>query len=355
MSEHRPLDDHDDAPPSDAEESRGDGETGSVTIYDVARLAGVNPSTVSRALNKPGRVSPATEKRIRAAATTLNYHVNPMARALPTGRTAIVGLLVSDFTNPVFFDVVRGAESAATARGYTLVLAESEESDTKEQEHANRLMRMVDGLILATPRMPDDIIRSLAAQKPVTVVNRRVDGVQSVVPDLGSGIAEAVRHLRSLGHRRIAYLAGPELSWMAGQRGELLARRCEWAQLECVRLGPVAPTIEGGRRSAHSIRDSGVTAVVAYNDLVAIGLMQELAEAGINVPAEISVLGFDDIFGANLTSPGLTTIKSPLREEGEFSLTSLLSLIDNGPTIERPVFEIETQLVVRASTGPAAE
>lgn len=325
----------------------------SATIYDVARLAGVNPSTVSRALNRPGRVSAATERRIRAAAETLHYQVNPMARALPTGRTSIIGLVVSDITNPVFFDVVRGAETAATRAGYTLVLTESEESDQREYERAERMLRMVDGLLLATPRMPDEHIRALAGQKHVAVVNRQVEDVLSVVPDAQHGIAEAVRHLRGLGHSRIAYLPGPALSWMARRRGELLAQRCEWAHIDLIALDPVAPTVAGGRSAARAARDSGATAVVAYNDLIAIGLMQELVETGIRIPADLSVIGFDDIFGADFTSPSLTTVKSPLREAGDHALSALLARVagDAAPYVG---FDLETTLVVRGSTGPAA-
>ncbi|HWS50644.1 MAG TPA: LacI family DNA-binding transcriptional regulator [Microbacterium sp.] len=325
----------------------------SVTIYDVAKLAGVNPSTVSRALNRPGRVNAVTERRIRAAAESLNYHVNPMARALPTGRTSIIGLVVSDITNPVFFDVIRGAEAAAARAGYTLVLTESEESDQREYESAQRMLRMVDGLLLATPRMSDDQIRALARQKAVAVVNRLVDDVLSVVPDVQHGIAEAVRHLQGLGHRRVAYVPGPALSWMARRRGELLAQRCEWAHIELVKLEPVAPTVIGGRSAAMAARDSAATAVIAYNDLIAIGLMQELVETGIRIPADISVIGFDDIFGADFTAPPLTTIKSPLREEGDHAMAVLLSRVTEGAA--PPVaFDLATNLVVRGSTGAAA-
>lgn len=327
--------------------------TGAVTIYDVARLAGVNPSTVSRALNRPGRVSAATEARIRAAADSLDYRVNPMARALPTGRTSIVGLVVSDITNPVFFDVIRGAEAAATRAHYTLVLSESEESEQREFENAERMLRMVDGLLLATPRISDDLVRALARRKPVAVVNRIVDDVVSVVPDAQRGIAEAVEHLRGLGHRRIAYLPGPALSWMGHHRGELLAQQCDSAHIELMRLDPVAPTIAGGRSAAEQVRAGGATAVVAYNDLIAIGLMQELVAAGIRIPADLSVVGFDDIFGADFTSPPLTTIRSPLREAGDHAMRELLGRVTASAGPEDG-FALSTTLIVRESTGAAA-
>ena len=156
-------------PPKEA----GD-EKSIATIYDIAKLAGVNPSTVSRALSKPGRVSAKTQKIIEDAAAELNYQVNPFARALPTGRTQTIGLIVADITNPTFFDIIRGAETTGSARDYTLVLAESAESPETEVTAARRLLSTVDGLILASPRMDDDHIRDLAADKPVAVINREI-------------------------------------------------------------------------------------------------------------------------------------------------------------------------------------
>jgi LacI family transcriptional regulator, repressor for deo operon, udp, cdd, tsx, nupC, and nupG len=156
------------APAGPAKKHARDGKS-NATIYDIAKVAGVNPSTVSRALSKPGRVSAKTQKLIEDAAAELNYQVNPFARALPTGRTNTFGLIVADITNPTFFDIIRGAETTATLRDYTLVLAESAESAVTELTAARRMMATVDGLILASPRMDDDDIRTLARDKPVVV------------------------------------------------------------------------------------------------------------------------------------------------------------------------------------------
>src|SRR6478609_4383204 len=137
------------------------------TIYDVAKATGVSPSTVSRALNKPGRLKEATERRIRDAAEQLGYRINPMARALPTGKTGTIALLVSDITNPVYFDVVRGAERVASENGLTLVFAESQESPELELATAQRLQTSVDGLFLVASRLDDERIVELAAAKPL--------------------------------------------------------------------------------------------------------------------------------------------------------------------------------------------
>ena len=320
------------------------------TIYDIARIAGVNASTVSRALSKPGRVSPKTQKLIEDAAAELNYHVNPFARALPTGKTNTFGLIVADITNPTFFDIIRGAETTATDRDYTLVLAESAESPATELTAARRLMATVDGLILASPRMDDDNIRALARDKPVVVINREVEGVPCVVPDVHKGLSEAVRSLAGNGHHKIAYVAGPPESWMSERRWEGVQAASEWSRLEAVRLESTKPTVDGGRQTARDVRASGATAVLTYNDLLAIGLMQELQAAGISVPDQISIVGFDDIFGADFTTPPLTTVRSPLGECGAGAATRLLDLL-HGTGEPAGTLSVETELVLRGSSG----
>ncbi|HET8795722.1 MAG TPA: LacI family DNA-binding transcriptional regulator [Arthrobacter sp.] len=339
-------------------------EKSAVTIYDIAREAGVNPSTVSRALSKPGRISASTEKRIQDAARKLNYRVNPIARALPTGRTQTIGLIVADITNPMIFDVVRGAERSAGERDYTLVLAESEESSETELRAAMRLTRTVDGLVLASTRLADEQIQQLAALKPVVLINRELDGIFSVVADVDQGIAEAVRHLKQLGHSRVVYLAGPEQSWMSQRRLERLRQRCSWSNIQVDSIASTSPTVDGGRRAAHQVYAAATTAVIAYNDLLAIGLMQELQDAGVNVPRDLSIIGFDNIFGSDFTSPPLTTIKSPLLEAGTRAFDSLVEVLDGGTSglatpgddggTARPV-PLGTELIIRGSTGPARE
>ncbi|WP_460465169.1 LacI family DNA-binding transcriptional regulator [Arthrobacter pigmenti] len=326
-----------------------------MTIYDIAREAGVNPSTVSRALGKPGRISATTEKKIQDAARKLNYRVNPIARALPTGRTRTIGLIVADITNPVIFDVVRGAERAAGQADYTMVLAESEESPDTELRAAERLLQTVDGLVLATTRLTDGQIRQLAGYKPVVLINRELDDVASVLVDVEQGIAEAVRHLKAMGHTRIAYVAGPEQSWISIRRLESLKQRCGWARIAVETVASASPTVDGGRRVARRIHETDATAVIAYNDLLAIGLMQELQEAGVTVPHDLSIIGFDNIFGSDFTSPPLTTITSPLHDVGVRAFTTLAGVLDG--VVERqndgtPPAPLVTELIIRGSTGP---
>jgi len=337
------------------------------TIYDIAKLAGVNPSTVSRALTTPGRISARTEAKIKAAAAELNYRVNPFARALPTGRTKLIAVTIADITNPVFFDVVRGAEQVAGANGYTLVLAESQESSARESATLERILPMVDGVVMITTRISDEEIQAINDSKPVVLVNRHVQDVVDVVPDIDPGIRQAVEHLAALGHKHIAFLSGPTTSWMSEARWKSLMAAALAAGLTVVEIGPNAPTLLTGRESLDRIRAAGVTAVVTYNDLMAIGLLRQAQEAGISVPAQLSIIGFDNSFGSDFTTPPLTTIGQPLTELGALALSQLISILDEvavtgevGESAPESTAQIagaetlNTQLIVRGSTGVAA-
>lgn len=342
------------APEVEAEFPRGkaDGKAGkpNATIYDIAKLAGVNPSTVSRALSKPGRVSAGTRKLIEDAAAELNYKVNPFARALPTGRTNTIGLIVADIANPTFFGTIRGAESTAADRDYSVILAESAESPEQELSAAQRMLTSVDGLILAAPRMDDDHIRRLAEEKPIVVVNRDVEGIVCVLPDVEKGLGEAVRHLVGLGHDKITFIAGPSASWMTNRRWQGVKSACEWSRIEAIKMESESPTIKGGRAVARAVVGSGATAVIAFNDLLAIGLMQELQAAAYAVPDQISIVGFDDIFGADFTTPGLTTVRTPMETCGIEAASSLLRAL-KGPEDAPSTRYLDTELVVRGSSG----
>jgi LacI family transcriptional regulator len=323
------------------------------TIYDVARVAGVNPSTVSRALSMPGRLHPETEKRVHAAAKELNYRLNPMARALPTGRTFTLGLLLADITNPMFFEVVRGAEREAAAHGFTLIIAESQESSQREVETAFRLLPSIDGLILVSTRLNDEQILDLSERKPLVVINRRVTGVPSVVPDLTGGIDEAVAHLASLGHASIAFLSGPKGSWMSFARWTILKDRAAMRGLRLCSIGPGAPTLLGGSSALAKVVAADVTAVVAYNDLMAIGLLRAAQAGGLDVPSRLSIIGFDDIFGSDFTSPPLTTVRTPLGLLGANAVRRVLGDMAH-VTLPRPAGEGEplvTELLIRGSTS----
>ncbi|WP_435526715.1 LacI family DNA-binding transcriptional regulator [Microbacterium aurantiacum] len=326
---------------------------GAATIYDIAELAGVNPSTVSRALSQPGRISKTTEERVRAAADRLGFQVNPMARALPTGRSHTIGLIVADITNPVIFGIIRGAEHTAAAAGYTLVIAESQESGEAEAEAVSRLMPSVDGLILATTRLADERITRLAERKPVIVINRQVDGIVGILPDIEQGVIDLVSHLVDLGHTAIAYLFGPETSWISRRRWEELLDAAERRGVSVVEIGPLSPTIDGGRAALRSVQATRTSAVIAFNDLMAIGFIQAATAAGTRIPEDLSVAGFDDIFGSELILPAVTTVRAQLELAGERAVAKVLEALgDAGDPVSDEL--LATTLVVRESTGACA-
>lgn len=314
------------------------------TIYDIAAAAGVSASTVSRALNVPGRIGAETEARIRATAQSMGYQLNPMARALPTGKTGTVALLLSDVTNPVYFDLIRGAERVSARQECTLVLAEFQESAESELAIARRLQVSVDGIVLVGSRLDDATIRGLAETKPLVLVNREVPQVASIVPDAASGLDAALDHLLDLGHTSIGYLSGPTSSWANNQRWTILLSRAIERGVNIVELAAGTPTMEGGRASLERVRASGVTGLIAYNDLMALGLMGACRDAGVEVPGQLSIVGFDDIFGSDLPTPALTTIRSPLTAAGELAVAALMD-------VDGPAPMLQTEFVRRASTG----
>ncbi|MFC7846932.1 substrate-binding domain-containing protein [Arthrobacter sp. NPDC057388] len=153
------------------------------------------------------------------------------------------------------------------------------------------MLGTVDGLILASPRMNDENIRELPSDKPVVVINRDVKGIPGVVPDVDRGISQAIQSLAANGHSRILYVAGPVESWMSGWRWDGIKSASDWCRLQATLLRSANPTVEGGRKAAQEVLASGVTAVLTYNDLLAIGLMQELQAANVPVPDMISICG----------------------------------------------------------------
>ncbi|NED94132.1 LacI family transcriptional regulator [Phytoactinopolyspora alkaliphila] len=322
------------------------------TIYDVARECGVAPSTVSRALSQPGRVSAKTSERIHEVAARLGYQANPLAKYLPTGRTGTIVLIVSDITNPVYFPVIRGAESAAAAAEYTLVLSDVGESPEREREVMEKLVRTVDGFALATSRLTDAAIRAVARRRPMVTMNRVTQQVPSVVPDNGQGMRYAGEHLAELGHRRVTYVSGPPTSWANTVRWRALRAAGEQLGMTIRRIGPYAPTVAGGWAAAADLVSPLPTAVIAYNDLLAIGAMQGLHDLGVKVPDDVSVIGCDNILGSDWCTPALTTLAAPLRELGTRGVQHLIAMINGADARPRRPLVLPSQLIVRESTAP---
>ncbi|WP_448061286.1 LacI family DNA-binding transcriptional regulator [Cellulomonas hominis] len=345
------------AGPADREETvivdRAPHAASAPTLRDVAALAGVAVSTASRALTLPGRVNAATADRVRSAADTLGYVASASARALSSGRTGTVALVVADITNPYFFGVVRGTQSRLRASGYVHVLVDTEESVEAEERALLTLRGSVDGVVLAASRMPDDRLEAWARELPTVTLNRAVPA-PSVVVDTVGGALQALAHLSGLGHRRVGYAAGPSTSWSDGRRRVALRAAAARAGIELVVLGPYAPRRESGAAAADAALSAGVTGLLTYNDLLAFGVLDRLSDLQVSVPGEISVIGHDDVFGADLVRPTLTTLAVPLERAGYLAADLLLTRI--AAEEEAPAgVELATRLVVRESTGPAPE
>ncbi|MEQ6900441.1 LacI family DNA-binding transcriptional regulator [Nocardioides sp. YIM 152588] len=330
------------------------------TIYDVARRAGVAPSTVSRAFGKPERVGRATRERVLAAADELGYVPNPHARALQTGRHKTIAMVISDIANPHFFELIRGAEQRAKAAENTLVIVNAEESPTIERDQIRALTRSVDGFILAASRLPSQDLRNLAAKHHVVLVDRELDPLPSVAMDTASGCRQILEHLASMGHGGFTYCAGPPGSWMGAARWAALSGAAEEYGLRAHRIGPYTPTVVNGGAAADSALRTEATAIVAHNDLLAIGIMRRLTARGLRVPEDVSVIGFDDIFAADLTTPTLTTLGGPDAHAGRLAVELLLELLKSSPGLKETDGEesphrlrLPTHLVLRDSSGAA--
>jgi DNA-binding LacI/PurR family transcriptional regulator len=321
------------------------------TIVDVAAEAGVAASTVSRAFSNPGRVNVATREHVLQVAERLGYTPNPAARALESGRTNTVALVLPDITNPYFFGLIKGAERAAAAAGQTLVIGDTEENPAAEARVVRTLGPAVDGFVICSSRLPDADLVAAAQHDPLTLVNRQVTGLDSVVSDYQAGTRQIVDHLASLGHRGFVFLGGPPESWSGARRWRGLQTAARARGMTAVRHGPYQPTLGGGVAAADSVLASGATALVAHNDLLAIGVLGRLRERGVGVPDRVSVVGFDDIFGSEFCAPPLTTLAERVREAGGRAVESLLMQMQRRDS-QPARLVLPTQLLVRGSTGP---
>lgn len=324
-----------------------------VTVHDVAARAGVSIATVSRSLREPDRVIDETRDRVLAAVAELGYRPNRAARSLRHGRTGAIALVVPDIENPYFASLTKGAQATSRAHGYSLVVVDTTESAEVEDEEIGALRSQVDGLILASSRLTEHELARVAAETTSVLINRRLPGAQAptVTLDEAPGVRAALEHLRALGHRRVLYVGGPDASWTEERRWTAL-RDAAAADggMTALRVGPVSPDAAGGRAVAEEALALDATAVIAYNDLVALGLLARWSELGVRVPEDVSLIGFDNTFVAQLASPPLTSVGADLRGFGEAAVLSLLARIDRR---DIPAVSTATALTVRGSTAPS--
>jgi LacI family transcriptional regulator len=327
-----------------------------VTIKDVAEYCGLAPSTISNALARRHYVTPETQERVRAAADKLGYRASALARSLRLNRTLAVGVLVADVANPSVADHLRGIDQVAVEEGCSVILSNTDGSLANQERLMQTMVdRRVDGMILISQHADGEMVRSILHDVPFVLMHRRSYEYQDsyVGSDNRQTVEVAVRHLVSLGHRNIAFLHGPEESSSARERLEAF-RKC------VVRFGlsPDPGLIMGGDYSFEVgyecaknllVRPMRPTAIMASNDINALGILDAAHQLGLSVPAELSVVGSDDIAFAKFAAINLTTVRPPRREMGVRAAQVLMRLIGGTAASETHIFPSE--LVVRGSTS----
>jgi LacI family transcriptional regulator len=332
-----------------------------VNIKDVAARAEVHPSTVSRVMNPETRsmVSERVAERVTRIASEMGYTRSPLASGLRTGRSFTIGVIIPDLSNPMFPPIVRGIERTLEAEGYIAILADSDNSQKSERAIFDSMKsRRIDGLILATAHIEDPIVEDcIEEQLPVVLVNRTIDthDVTEVINNDELGIQLAVSHLIELGHKQIAFLGGPQNTSTGRDRYRAFRNLADNGQFD---LNPdlctscTAFTEAAGHIGMLGIldRNKPFSAVVAANDLLALGCYDALEERGVSCPGDVSVTGFNDMPFVDRFSPPLTSLHIPHDELGVRAANLLLTEIRDSHA-PRTTIRLDPVLVVRGSTA----
>ncbi len=335
-----------------------------MNISAVAERARVSTATVSRVMNGTAVVSPETAERVRLAIEELNFFPDVNARALGSGRSGLYGLIISDITNPYFPELVKSFEDMAVEHGQDILIANTD-YDPKRMEACviRMLQRKVDGVAIMTSEMEDHLLRNFSSRQiPVVFMDtpKAVENSKSVGVDYIDGVQQAMNHLFELGHRDIAFISGPLGLSSARVRANVFHDCLKSRGIVSKRhhVQEADHRVQGGRAAMQRILSGGrlPTAVMASNDLTAIGAIGALHESGLRVPEDVSVIGFDDIELSAYTFPALTTVHVPRRELAATAFRSLYqgreTQQDKRPSSSATI--IKTRLVVRQSTAKAA-
>lgn len=329
------------------------------TIATVAELAGVSTATVSRALQRPDKVQPETRRRVLEAVAATGFVANSQARSLRSRATRTVILLVRDISNPFYLEIYKGVEEAAMRAGYKVLMGDARDDDERITHYVDMVRaRHADGLILMVGRFPDALKTELSRLPPIVIALETFPelALPTVSIDNIAAARQAVEHLTGLGHRRIAHITGPlperlAVDRLAGYRSGLASAGIA-ADEALVVEGDFS--LDAGRKAVRRLIETGTgfTALFAASDQMAFGAISELRACGLSVPADVSVVGFDDIVLADAFMPPLTTIHQPRFDIGRQAMARMIGLLGEEPAAANLV--METRLVVRDSTAPVA-
>jgi LacI family transcriptional regulator len=329
-------------------------------IREIAKRAKVSTATVSRTINRVPTVDPALAKRVMKVVEDMGYYPNTAARALVSGKSRIFGLIVSEITNPFFPEIVQAFEDIAVQNHYEILLT-STVHDPKRMELAVRRMieRRVDGVAILTFGMEDALIEDLRFRKVPLVfvdVGPQAAGVTNIRVNYQQGIREAVSHLANLGHKRIAFVAGPTnlKSAMARRAAFEAAMQENGLTVDSELIVTGDHKVEGGIAALAQLAalSKKPTAILCSNDMTAVGVMREAYDRGITIPRELSVIGFDDIRLAEFTTPPLTTVRMSQKQLAEYAFQALRGEVEgHGDSANGKEVELETSLILRGSTA----
>ncbi len=334
--------------------------TRATTIRDVAERAGVSTATVSRVISGTTRVKPATRAGVMAAVAALGYRPSGVARSLKLRSTRTIGLVVTDIANPYFPKIVRAVEDAAFERGHTVLLCDGADDPSREEAYLDLLIeRRVDGIVIASSGLEERFREWLVRRPlPVVLVNCTARGaaLPAILSDNRAGGRLAAEHVLALGHRRIGHISAPSRNAAAGERlagiGDAI-QAVPGAELAVVEGDG---TVEGGEVATRRLLDRlpGPTAILCYNDLTAIGVVRAVRDRGRRVPADVSVVGYDDIPLSAWLEPALTTVAQDTSEMGRWAVERLVERIAGRGTEPAAdgVVLLPVRLMVRASTAP---
>ena len=338
-----------------------------VTLKQIAREAGVSPSTISRIINRNTPVSDALKEKVEMAMQSLGVSLPPakFEKRNHQNRPTMIGLVVADLSNPYFQMVMRGVMNEARNLDYGIQLFETNEDVSYEETIFHKLPDYhLDGLILCAARVSTDLVISFRKQTgiPIVMVNRYVSDpkIRCIVIDYKKVLFQATSYLIKHGHRDIAYLSGPSNTEASRLRRSGILKAMNDAH---IKMNPAFslgcfPNVEGGFQAMTSLLalpGQHPTAVIAYNDLIAVGALQAIRLHGLRVPEDMSLMGVDNIELTNYTTPPLTTIAPPILHMGSVAIRIIDNLIKGEPVPEGGYMEIDASLILRYSTGPAPE